>query len=96
MPPVSSGEGTDDISKNTETEAPLEKRESEGKKKRRLRRRWIKENIPKQAEILKKDFHFDEKKNIIRVYGTIETRQRGRDRKGDCNSTSEELKKDTD
>ena len=38
-------------------------------------RRWTKKNIPENAEILNKDFHFDKKKNIIKVYGTIETRQ---------------------
>ena len=41
-----------------------------------LLRRWIEENVPESAQILNKDFHFDEKKNIIKVYGTIETRQR--------------------
>lgn len=39
-------------------------------------RSWIKEKIPENAQILKKDFHFDRKKNIINVYGTVETRQR--------------------
>lgn len=38
-------------------------------------RAWIKENVPENAQILNKDFHFASKKNIIRVYGTIETRQ---------------------
>lgn len=38
-------------------------------------RRWIKENVPEKAEILNKDFHFDQKKNIIKLYGIIETRQ---------------------
>lgn len=41
-----------------------------------LLRDWIKENTPKGAEILNKDFYFDEKKGKIRVYGTVETRQR--------------------
>lgn len=41
-----------------------------------LLREWIKENVPEKAQILNKDFHFSEKKNIIRVYGTVETRQR--------------------
>lgn len=40
-----------------------------------LLRQWIKENVPAEAQILNKDFHFYEKKNIIRVYGTVETRQ---------------------
>lgn len=40
-----------------------------------LLRQWIKENVPESAEILNKDFHFYQKKNIIRVYGTVETRQ---------------------
>ncbi len=38
-------------------------------------RSWAKENVPENAEILNKDFHFDAKKNIIKVYGMIETRQ---------------------
>ena len=38
-------------------------------------RAWIKKNVPENAEILNKDFHFDTKKNIIKVYGMIETRQ---------------------
>ena len=38
-------------------------------------RQWIKKNIPENAEILNKDFHFEQKKNIIEVYGVIETRQ---------------------
>lgn len=38
-------------------------------------RLWISENIPKKAQILNKSLNFDKKKNIIRVYGTIETRQ---------------------
>jgi len=38
-------------------------------------RTWAKENVPENAEILNKDFHFDAKKNIIKVYGIIETRQ---------------------
>lgn len=40
-----------------------------------LLREWISENIPENAQILNKDFHFSKKKNIIKVYGTIETRQ---------------------
>lgn len=40
-----------------------------------LLRQWIKENVPENAQILNKGFHFSVKKNIIRVYGTIETRQ---------------------
>lgn len=39
-------------------------------------RQWAKENVPENAEILNKDFHFDAKKNIIKVYGMIETRQK--------------------
>lgn len=38
-------------------------------------RQWIKENVPEKAEILNKDFHFEQKKNIIKLYGIIETRQ---------------------
>lgn len=38
-------------------------------------RRWMKKNIPEKAEILNKDFHFEQKKNIIKLYGMIETRQ---------------------
>ena len=38
-------------------------------------RQWMKKNIPEKAEILNKDFHFEQKKNIIKLYGTIETRQ---------------------
>lgn len=38
-------------------------------------RLWISENIPEKAQILNKSLNFDKKKNIIRVYGTIETRQ---------------------
>lgn len=38
-------------------------------------RRWTKENVPESAEILNKDFHFEQKKNIIKLYGIIETRQ---------------------
>lgn len=50
--------------------------EKENQKRAEVRlRQWIKENVPKQAEILKKDFYFAAKKNIIRVYGTVETRQ---------------------
>ena len=30
--------------------------------------------MPEDAQILNKDFHFDQK-NIIRVYGTVETRE---------------------
>lgn len=40
-----------------------------------LLRAWIKENVPDEAQILNKDFHFRLKKNIIKVYGTVETRQ---------------------
>lgn len=40
-----------------------------------LLREWIKENVPEDAQILNKDFHFDKKKNIIKVYGTVETRE---------------------
>ena len=40
-----------------------------------LLRVWIEENVPEDAQILNKDFHFDQKKNIIRVYGTVETRE---------------------
>lgn len=97
MPPVSSGEGTDDISKNTETEAPLEKGKARERKAEAMLRRWIKENIPKQAEILKKDFHFDEKKNIIRVYGTIETRQQvGTEKEIVIDKHKRRTEKDTD
>lgn len=46
------------------------------KKAQAMLRHWIKENVPENAQILNKDFHFAVKKNIIRVYGTIETRQR--------------------
>ena len=82
MSPASTGEGAG-ISGKTGTEASesrpekskSEKSKLEKSKAEAMLRRWIKENIPSQAEILKKDFHFDEKKNIIRVYGTIETRQ---------------------
>lgn len=38
-------------------------------------RMWIEKNIPENAEILNKDFHFVSKKNIIKLYGMIETRQ---------------------
>ena len=38
-------------------------------------RQWSKENVPESAEILNKDFHFEQKKNIIKLYGIIETRQ---------------------
>lgn len=38
-------------------------------------REWTKENVPESAEILNKDFHFEQKKNIIKLYGIIETRQ---------------------
>lgn len=38
-------------------------------------RQWIKENVPKKAQILNKSLNFSEKENIIKVYGVIETRQ---------------------
>lgn len=38
-------------------------------------RRWMKKNIPEKAEILNKDFHFEHKKDMIKLYGMIETRQ---------------------
>ncbi|MBR4020730.1 MAG: sporulation protein YqfD, partial [Firmicutes bacterium] len=38
-------------------------------------RKWMKKNIPENAEIINKDFHFEAKKNIIKLYGMIETRQ---------------------
>lgn len=38
-------------------------------------RAWIQKNVPESAEILNKDFHFEQKKNIIKLYGIIETRQ---------------------
>ncbi len=38
-------------------------------------RSWIKKNIPEKAEILNKDFHFSSKKDMIKLYGMIETRQ---------------------
>ncbi len=38
-------------------------------------RQWIQKNVPETAEILNKDFQFEAKKNIIKVYGIIETRQ---------------------
>lgn len=38
-------------------------------------REWMKKNIPETAEILNKDFHFERKKNIMKLYGMIETRQ---------------------
>lgn len=41
----------------------------------RLLRQWTKENVPESAQIINKDFHFSKKKNIIKVYGTVETRQ---------------------
>ena len=49
--------------------------EERNKEARRLLRLWIKENVPESAQIINKDFHFTEKKNIISVYGTVETRQ---------------------
>lgn len=48
----------------------------EEKQAQALLRQWIKENVPENAQILNKDFHFAVKENIIRVYGTIETRQK--------------------
>ena len=50
--------------------------EADEKQAQALLRAWIKENVPEKAQILNKDFHFAVKENIIRVYGTIETRQR--------------------
>ena len=38
-------------------------------------RQWMKKNIPENAEILNKDFHFERKKDMIKLYGMIETRQ---------------------
>lgn len=38
-------------------------------------RLWMKKNIPENAEILNKDFHFEPKKDMIKLYGMIETRQ---------------------
>ena len=38
-------------------------------------RKWMKKNIPENAEILNKDFHFESKKDMIKLYGMIETRQ---------------------
>lgn len=97
MPPVSSGEGTDDIMKHAEPEARLEKEKAEKRKAEAMLRRWIKENIPGHAEILKKDFHFDEKKNIIRVYGTIETRQQvGKEKEIVIDKHKRRTEKDTD
>lgn len=75
--------GEDNVSGKREAEAAL--------------RRWIKENIPGKAEILKKDFHFDEKKNIIRVYGTIETRQQvGMEKEIVIDKHERRTEKDTD
>lgn len=54
---------------------PQKDEKSRNKEAQRLLRQWIKENVPESAEILNKDFHFDAKKNIIKVYGTVETRQ---------------------
>ena len=48
----------------------------EEKQAQAMLREWIKENVPENAQILNKDFHFAVKENIIRVYGTIETRQK--------------------
>ena len=40
-----------------------------------LLRAWILENVPEDAQIVNKDFHFQEKENIIKVYGIVETRE---------------------
>ena len=40
-----------------------------------LVREWIKENIPEDAQILNKSSNFQQKENIMKVYGVIETRQ---------------------
>lgn len=48
----------------------------EGKKEAEARvRTWIKENVPKDAQILNKSLNFQEKENIIKVYGVVETRR---------------------
>lgn len=47
---------------------------TEGQQKAEIRR-WMKKNIPEKAEILNKDFHFEHKKDMIKLYGMIETRQ---------------------
>ena len=60
-------------------------------------REWISENIPESAQILNKDFHFDKKKNIIRVYGTVETRQQvGKEKEIVIDKHKRGTKKDTD
>ncbi len=60
-------------------------------------REWIKENIPESAQILNKDFHFDKKKNIIKVYGTIETRQQvGKEKEIVIDKHKRGTKEDTD
>lgn len=41
----------------------------------RMLEHWIKENIPKNAQIVNKDLNFDKKKNIIKVYGTVVSRE---------------------
>ena len=48
----------------------------EGKRQAEARvREWIKENIPEDAQILNKSLNFQEKENIIKVYGVVETRR---------------------
>ena len=48
----------------------------EGKRQAEARvREWIKENIPEDAQILNKSLNFQQKENIMKVYGVIETRQ---------------------
>ena len=60
-------------------------------------REWIAENIPESAQILNKDFHFDKKKNIIRVYGTVETRQQvGKEKEIVIDKHKRGTKEDTD
>ncbi len=36
---------------------------------------WIKENIPENAQIINKDLNFNKKKNIIKIYGTVVSRE---------------------
>lgn len=43
---------------------------------KKLQREWIKKNIPENAQILNKSLNFSSNRNIIEVYGKIETRQR--------------------
>lgn len=74
----------------------MERAAEEKKQAQAMLRDWIKENVPENAQILNKDFHFAVKKNIIRVYGTVETRQRvGIEKEIDIDKSESESKSES-